>query len=185
MKSQQLGILVGAAGLIVGSWASTGHAQGEATVTTTTTTQPTPIVSEQRTYTRPNRPLLVASLATLAISYTPAFIVAATSPHVGDNKLFIPVIGPWWDLAERPKCGDGAGKTGCRNEFFNDSALILAGIAHAAGLIGLVSAFFIPEERKVTTVTGSNTPIKNFTVHFTPTTLGRYSAPGVAAVGTW
>lgn len=182
MKSEQSGILVGAASLLVASWASTGHAQGEATVTTT---QPTPIVSEQRMVTRPNRPLILASVATLVISYTPSFIVAATSPHVGDDKLFIPVLGPWWDLAERPKCGDGAGKTSCRNEFFNDTALIIDGLAHAAGLVGLVSAFFIPEERKVTTVTGSNAPTKHFSVHFTPTTLGRYAAPGIAAVGTW
>lgn len=183
MKSQQLGILVGAASLLIGSWASTGHAQGDATITTT---QPAPVVTERGSYTRPNRPLIVASVALLAISYTPAVVVAATSPHVGDNRLFIPVAGPWMDLAQRPKCGDGEGRTGCRNEFFNDAALILTGVAHAAGVIGLVTAFFAPEERSVSVVTGSNAPpAKHFSIHFTPTTVGRSAAPGLAAVGTW
>src|SRR4051812_10677135 len=91
---------------------------------------------------RPNRPLLVAGLTVIGATYIPAVAVAATSEHKGDDKLYIPVAGPWWDLAERGGCGN----TGCDREGVYKTLLVGAGIAHAIGVGLVVSSFLVPEE---------------------------------------
>ncbi len=163
-----------AASALIGSWASTGHAQGE----------PNAAAAEQTAPYRPNRVLLVGGGVLFVGAYIPSIIVAASSLHDGDKNLYIPVVGPWIDLGDRPKCGDGAGRVGCGTELINDSLLVLSGVAQAAGVVGIAMSVFVPEQRKVAIVTGKASPAKAFQIHFTPASLGR-GAPGVAAVGTW
>lgn len=171
-----------AASVLIGSWASTSHAQGEATITTSQSAAP--MSTEQRQLFRPHRPILAAGALGFLAGYVPAMVVAGLSPHEGDKRLWIPVVGPWLDLADRPMCGNGVGRTGCGTEAFNDIMLIASGVAQSAGVAAMVASLFIPEERSVTTMTGKAVPQKPFQIRFTPASLGR-GAPGVAAVGTW
>src|SRR4051812_12184536 len=46
----------------------------------------------------PNPLLLQTGFVTLAAGYGAAVIAGEASEHKGDNKLFIPVAGPWLDL---------------------------------------------------------------------------------------
>lgn len=91
---------------------------------------------------RPNRPLLIAGLATVAATYTPAVVVAATSDHKGDDKLYYPVAGPWWDLAERGGCAPNS----CEQEALYKGLLIAGGTAHIVGAGLLVASLIVPEE---------------------------------------
>lgn len=171
-----------AASVLIGSWASTSHAQGDATVTTTQSAAP--MTAEQKELFKPNRPLLLAGSVAFLGGYVPSMFVAGLSPHDGDKHLWIPVVGPWMDLGDRPMCNTPGGTQSCGTETFNDIMLIVDGVAQAAGVAGVVASFFIPEERKVSTVTGKLAPQKQFQIHFSPASIAR-GAPGIAAIGTW
>lgn len=110
-------------------WTSTALAQGE------------------RETIRPNRPLLVAGLGTIAASYVPPVIVAATSDRPADKNLFIPVAGPWLDLAERGGCGPNP----CETEALYKTLLVTTGIAHLVGSGLVISSFIVPEQRMAVT----------------------------------
>src|ERR1700690_573412 len=62
------------------------------------------VVKDQTESTVPNRPLLHSGIWILGLSYVPAVIVAAESDREGDKRLYIPLVGPWMDLASRSNC---------------------------------------------------------------------------------
>jgi hypothetical protein len=96
---------------------------------------------------RPNRPLLYTGAGVIAASYIPPVIVAATSDRAADKKLFIPVAGPWLDLADRGGCAPNS----CETEGIYKALLVTTGIAHIVGSGLIVSSFIVPEERVRTT----------------------------------
>lgn len=96
---------------------------------------------------RPNRPLLITGGAVIAASYIPPVVVAATSDRRGDQNLYIPVAGPWIDLAERGGCGPNP----CSEEAVYKGLLVTAGTAHLVGVGLVISSFLVPEERTVQT----------------------------------
>lgn len=122
--------------------------------------------------TRPNRPLLTAGAAVLAASYIPPVLVAATSDREADKYLFIPVAGPWINLAERGGCGPNP----CEVEAAYKGLIITAGLAHLVGTGLVVSSFLVPEER--TPRAAKTKPV------IVPAQVGR-SGAGLAVVGTF
>lgn len=54
--------------------------------------------------TSPNTPVIASGVVTFGISYGIAVAVAATSDNSADRRLYVPVLGPWLDLADRPSC---------------------------------------------------------------------------------
>jgi hypothetical protein len=127
---------------------------------------------EERERIRPNRPLLYSGLGVIAASYVPPIVVAATSDRAADKNLFIPVAGPWLDLAERGGCGPNP----CETEAMYKTLLVTTGIAHLVGAGLVVSSFIVPEERARTTA-----PTKPIVV---PTQMGR-GGVGVSVMGTF
>lgn len=105
-------------------------------------TVPPPRAVTQIEETRPNVPLLVGGLAVIAATYIPPVIVAASSDVDGDDFLFIPIAGPWMDLAARDDCS-GA----CDGEDAYRMLLISIGITHVVGTALVVSSFLVPERR--------------------------------------
>jgi hypothetical protein len=74
---------------------------------TTTTTTTTPI--EYETYTDTwNAPLFTSGALVFAASYGASVVVAATSENDdidrGNSRLYVPVVGPWLALNDRPDC---------------------------------------------------------------------------------
>ena len=126
-------------------------------------------------------PTLVGSgLVTFGIAYGAAVIVGATSAHPGDQRLFVPIAGPWLDIAERGPCGPAESRT-CDNETVNKVLLGVDGVFQAIGALQIVGAFLMPETRTVTTV-----PATAFTpeMHVTPAKMG-YEGYGLAAFATF
>ena len=48
---------------------------------------------------------------TFTLAYVPAVLVAQQSTQSADNHLYVPVVGPWVDLADRPTCGGASERT--------------------------------------------------------------------------
>lgn len=154
-------------------------------VSTTTTTSsefsPEPVIptvadiphKETRSFV--NRPLLITSAVLLGGTYGASAIVAWTSSRDTDQKnLYIPVAGPWMNLADR-QCDARP----CNNEGLNKGLLIADGVAQGLGALGVVTSFFIPE-----TTTKNWYLIGNSHVQATPMRVG-VAGYGVGAVGSF
>lgn len=118
--------------LTAGFWSTGASAQSHETVSTT----------------GPNRGLLRSGLFMLGVPYVTSVIVAAQSDHPGDNNLYIPVAGPWMDLAGRGSCGNVGGPS-CDGETVNKVLLVVDGIFQGLGALDIVGAFVFPETRTV------------------------------------
>jgi hypothetical protein len=105
----------------------------------------------------PNRPLLGTGAIVFGAPYVASVIVGAVSTLDADDKLFIPVVGPWLDLGQRP-CGFGSS---CSTSNNVESAFLVAdGIAQGAGVLMMLGSLVVPEHRTetVTTTTGKALP---------------------------
>lgn len=147
---------------------------GSAPVAATTTAP----AENREAYTGPNRRLIGSGLITFGVSYIPALIVAGTSDTSADHHLYVPIVGPWLDLGDRPGCG--AGHIGCDTETTDKVLLVFDGIFQGIGAITTVWGFLTPEHREVTTTTAA---ADKPTVHVTPASLG--TGYGLAAFGSF
>jgi hypothetical protein len=125
-----------AASIVLTALASTARAQQ------TVIAAPPPRV-ERVEYAGPNRALIVTGLITFGVPYVTSAIVAAESSHPGDKHLWVPVAGPWLDLANRGGCP--VESTSCDAETTNKVLLIGNGVLQAAGALQLIGAFVFPE----------------------------------------
>jgi hypothetical protein len=113
--------------------------------------------------------MLGSGLTAFGVTYVPSVIVAATSSLPADHHLYVPVVGPWLDLGNRPACG--IGWIGCDTETANKVLLIGDGILQGIGVLTTIGAFLAPEH-DVTVVTASD---DKPTVHVTPAQFGASS----------
>ena len=105
------------------------------------------IATDQSVTMGPNSTLLLSGIWLLGLSYVPAVIVAAESDRHGDKNLYIPVGGPWMDLASRSSCSANAP---CNHETVNKVLIVVDGIFQGLGALDIVGAFVFPEARTVT-----------------------------------
>ena len=81
----------------------------------------------------------------LVLGYAPAAVVGAMSNRSEDKRMFIPVAGPWLDLANRDcrteRCGP--------NENINKAMIITSGAVQGAGALMAIGSLLIPETRTV------------------------------------
>ncbi len=92
------------------------------------------------TTTWPNVPLLLTSVVVLGASYGASVIVAAESDRKADDKLNIPVAGPWIDLHDRD-----CGATPCAHKNWDKALLIGDGVLQGVGALGLVLSLVVPQ----------------------------------------
>ena len=126
--------------------------------------------------TGPNSSMLGSGLFSFGVPYIASVVVASTSDHPGDNNLYIPVVGPWMDFANRGDCG-ALGQRSCDHETAYKVLLAVDGVFQGIGALEIVGAFLSPETRTVSVATKPR-----FTVG--PSSVGR-AGYGVAAVGTF
>ncbi len=140
------------------------------------------VVKDQAVSTVPNRPLLHSGIWVLGLSYVPAVIVAAESHREGDKRLYIPVAGPWMDLASRSNCPTNVT---CSNETTNKVFIVIDGVFQGLGAFNIVGAFVFPETRTVTVGSSkrSATSVSSLSVHLRPIKIG--GNYGLAAAGTF
>jgi hypothetical protein len=134
------------------------------------------VAHENVAATGPNRALLHSGLFTFGVPYIASIAVAATSDHPGDNNLYIPVVGPWMDLADRGGCG-GVLQRSCDGETANKVLLVADGILQGFGALDIVGAFLFPETRVVADTSKPHVAVS-------PAYLGRETY-GLTAVGTF
>ncbi len=183
----------GAAVLAAATWSSAAGAQPPSAEQQSTVVTPQPVVvapqpvvvapqptvTEHTTYSAPNPVLLGTGLIVLGGSYIPSVIVAAANNTSYDNHLYIPVVGPWLDLGNRPSCG-GFGQTGCGTEDGYKALLIIDGVAQGVGAVATVLGLVVPQRHTTMVVAKADKP----TVHVLPAQLNR-DAYGVAAFGNF
>ena len=87
---------------------------------------------------RPNVPLITSGFITFGIPYTISVFVGATSDREEDRALFIPLVGPWIDLATR-RCPSLLGT--CNGETAAKAGLIVDGIFQGLGVLTMASGF--------------------------------------------
>lgn len=118
--------------------------------------------------------LLRSGLFTLGAAYVPALVVAIDSDTRGDENLYVPVAGPWLDLAEREDCA-----ADCGAETVNKALLVTSGVFQSLGALQVIGAFMFPETRTVALSNADGSP--KLSVAVTPARVGRGS--GLVAVG--
>jgi hypothetical protein len=153
-----------------------GPARGEtASETSWNYHLPAPLFAEQPGYTGPNRTVLATGLIAFGGAYVPSVIVGATSDEPEDRRLYVPVVGPWLDLAHRPACGFGT--TSCARETTDKVLLVASGAVQGAGVLAVLASFAFPERLGYITATSRgrrNTAnrVDEVTLHVAPTQLG-------------
>jgi hypothetical protein len=130
----------------------------------------------QVSQTRPNSAMLTSGIFAFGVPYVSSVIVGAASSHPGDRNLFVPVAGPWIDLADR-HCEVG---TSCNHEGLYKGLLIADGIFQGLGALQIAGAFLFPETVTVTNAAQRPRP-RMAGVHFAPSSVG--TGYGLAAVG--
>jgi hypothetical protein len=169
--------LAGGAALALGlalTWTTPSFAQG----TTVVTTQPAaPAETITTGYSGPNRALVGTGLVTFGLSYIPALIIASESGQSSDHHLYVPVVGPWLDLGDRPSCG--AGSIACDNETTNKVLIAADGVFQGLGVVAVVVGLLTPEHQEVITTAKAETKPS---LHLTPAQFGSGSY-GLAAFG--
>ncbi len=124
---------------------------------------------------------LSSGIVTLGVTYGAAAIVASESPRSADHKMFVPIVGPWMALSDRPGCGGATGPS-CPLETAYMVLIVADGIGQALGAITIVGAFLHPEERIVTHSTTAAAPPKPV-LRVLPSSFG--SGYGMLALGTF
>jgi hypothetical protein len=127
-------------------------------------------VSEKTIEQRPNRTLLSTGVGLFVISYGTSVVVGAVSDRDADKNLFIPVAGPWIDLADRncslaQPCGN--------REDINTAMLVMSGVVQGAGVLLALGSLVVPESVSVSKTRSA--------VHVTPVSFG--TGAGVGAIG--
>lgn len=124
----------------------------------------------------PNRALLRSGVWTLGIGYVPAAAVAIGSSLPEDDRLYIPVAGPWMNYAARD-CED------CTNEGLNKALLVTDGVVQGLGALQIVGSFLLLETRPETPTAASardgKRRVASSSIRIAPAKLG--SAYGIAA----
>lgn len=152
---------------------SSAAAADRVVVTSSPTVVTTPTTEASATL--PNPYLLRSGLFTLSAAYVPALVVALESSRSADNRLYAPIVGPWLDLGDRGKCGDGCGS----RETVNKVLLVTDGVFQGLGVLQIVSSFLIPTTQTLALHNTDGSTAVAF--HVTPASFG--SANGLMAVG--
>jgi hypothetical protein len=95
---------------------------------------------------------LIAGITLFTISYAPSAYIASQSQV--DKSLFIPIAGPWMDLATRPACTPPIVAAGyslpvdpCIGETITRAALVLSGAIQGLGAV--ITLFGLPTHAQV------------------------------------
>ena len=134
-----------------------------------------PPVRAHRSY---GAPAVTSGIVVFGISYGSAVIVASTSTHRGDSHLFVPIVGPWLDFADRGTCGPLTNER-CDNETTYKVLLAVDGVFQAIGVLSVVGGLLAPEGTTVV----AKAPEKP-KIQIAPAQYGK-SGVGLAAVGTF
>jgi hypothetical protein len=138
---------------------------------------PPPAVATETTTeqaTGPSWMMVGSGIVVFGLAFVPATIVGTESSLGADRNLFVPLVGPWLDFANRPGCsGD------CNTENTNKVLLAVDGVAQGAGALIVLGGLLTTGHETKTVQQAGQGP----TVHVTPANVG--SGYGMVAVGSF
>ena len=111
--------------------------------------QPGDVITYQESM--PNSALIGSGLTMFGFSYIPSMVVAASSPRASDSALYVPVVGPWVDLARRDRDCSSAP---CPGDTANKVLLVFNGVFQGLGTLHILGGFLFPTTRTVTQTAG-------------------------------
>ncbi len=97
---------------------------------------------ETEAYTTTNTPAIATGLTIFGLSYGAAVVAAATSDNSADERMFVPVLGPWLTLADRPDCP--VEQQECDSQTTQKILIGADGVLQAAGVITAVYGLLTP-----------------------------------------
>lgn len=121
--------------------------------------------------TNPSAELIGSGLLMFGLSYGGSILAAVASDEHADRALFVPIAGPWLDLADRGSCPP---RSSCRGETAAKALLAADGVVQTMGALGILAAFLFPETRTVTRVAKAEASARRVTVlpSFSPSSVG-------------
>ena len=123
-----------------------------------------------------NAPVFTTGALVFAASYGTSVIVAAASDGSrGNDRLYVPVVGPWLALNDRGSCD--ITKSSCDHETTAKVLLIADGVFQAAGIIGMIDGVLQPSTHRVVTRTAK----LDTKLHVRPAVV--HGDPGIAVFG--
>jgi hypothetical protein len=126
--------------------------------------------------TGPSWMMVGSGIGIFALSYVPVVAVGATSGLPADQNLYVPIVGPWIDFADRPGCPAG---TSCNVENTDRVLLVTDGILQGVGVITVIGGFLSTAHETKTVRTVALSP----TLQLTPARVGK--GYGVMAAGSF
>jgi hypothetical protein len=106
-------------------------------------TPPPPGGTTDVTYQTWNSNLFIGGAVLFGAAYGAAVVGASQSDRSADNRLYVPLLGPWLDLADRGDCP--VEQQSCDNETTMKVLIIGDGILQAAGVFMMVDAALFPK----------------------------------------
>jgi hypothetical protein len=128
--------------------------------------------------TGPSLWMIGSGLTLFGFAYVPVVVVGATSGLNADRALFVPIAGPWIDLAQRPACTP---VSTCDAESSAKVLLVVDGVFQAIGALTVLGAFLNPTHE---TTTVRSTASARPKVHVSPAQIGP-TGYGMVALGTF
>ena len=125
-----------------------------------------------------NAPLFTSGALVFLGSYGASVVVAATSENDtidrGNDRLYVPVAGPWLALNDRPDCP--IEQESCDMETTKKVLLVADGILQAGGVVSMIAGLLSPSEHRVI----RRTPVVTRKVNVSPSAGGN---PGITLFG--
>lgn len=127
-----------------------------------------------------NAPVFATGALVFAATYGASVITAATTNgERGNNRLYVPVVGPWLALNDRGSCD--ITRTACDHETTVKVLLIADGVFQAAGIVGMLDGLLQPSSHREVLV---ETRLDRKTrIRPTMVSSASGSSPGVAVLG--
>jgi len=138
--------------------------------------EPAPQRRVTTTHTRRNT-LLLTGLLTFGVTYGASVVYAANSDHTGDDRLYVPVLGPWLAMNERDNCTPVTSES-CDSSTTANVLLAADGVFQGLGVVVTTVGLFTRGSHTERTTTYTRG------YHITPASLGR-GTPGIRIFGTF
>ena len=143
---------------------------------------PAPVYTEEPQYETHsdawNAPLFTSGALLFLGSYGASVVVAATSEDDtvdrGNDRLYVPVVGPWLALNDRPDCP--VEQESCDMETTKKVLLVADGVLQAGGVVTMIAGLLSPTEHRVI----RRTPVVSKKVNVSPSAGGN---PGITLFG--
>ena len=115
-------------------------------ILSTPTSGESTVVYAKRT---PNKALLITGSSLFVSTYVTTAALAGANGGAGDKDLYIPVVGPWINIAER---------NGAHYENNTRDTVLIAGsgVLQGIGAVMAVTSFFVPEKVPAARITAGN-----------------------------